>query len=158
MPRSKWPVRDLLPKTLPALRSNSIMFAFALEIFPDEAAGAVEPCLDRRTCRFQRVRDLADCHLLEVTHQDDLPEMWRQGFQSAHQIDAQFISGYARKSRRIFDFGQALDAAHEHQSREHAETQDDFRYPAAQRGEIAHLSNPTIDNKQCLLHHLLDCR
>ena len=87
------------------------MFALALEIFPDEVAGAVEPCLDRRTCRFQRVRDLADCHFLEVTHQDDLPEMWRQGFQSAHQIDAQFISGYARKSCRIFDFGQALDAA-----------------------------------------------
>ena len=35
------------------------MFVLALEIFPDEVAGAVEPCLDRRACRFQRVRDLA---------------------------------------------------------------------------------------------------
>ena len=103
-----------------ALRSGNVMLVPALEIFPDEVAGAVEPRLGRRTCRFERMRDLADGHFLEVTHQDDLPEMWRQGFQSAHQIDAQFISGYVGKSRRIFDFGQFLDAAHEHQSREHA--------------------------------------
>src|SRR6516165_7003893 len=78
------------------------MLVPALEIFPDEVAGAVEPCLDRRTCRFERMRDLADGHFLEVTHQDDLAEMWRQGFQSVHQIYAQFISGDTWANRAVF--------------------------------------------------------